>query len=286
MSEVSAALLAGRRAVLSAPLTTAYLIVLSATTALVTSSSPTRDAHLLLSFSTNLHELAHVPVRVLVGSAFWTDGWAELALWVVLFAVIVAPVEHRVGWRRTLAVLAAGHFGATLVVAAGLSVALHFGAVAPTVVDAEDVGASYAFFAVAAFAGYLLGAQERLVYLGVLGAYVAGNAIQSHTFTDFGHLIAVAIGLACRPLAVASARAGYGWLGGGGARHRRSGTRDVDLEPGQGLLLGAWGDQARPRALLPRDFTAADASGGGTPGSHAALPSRRGRHLLLPEARS
>jgi hypothetical protein len=286
MGEVSAPLLAGRRAVLSAPLTAAYLIVLAATTTLVTSSSPTRHAHLLLSFSTNLHELAHVPIRVLIGSAFWTDGWAEFAMWVALFVFIVAPVERRVGWRRTLAVLAAGHFGATLVVAAGLSIALHFGAVAPNVVDAEDVGASYAFFAVAAFAGYLLGAQERLVYLGVLGSYVAGNAIQSHTFTDFGHLTAVAIGLACRPLAVASARAGYGWLGGGGARHRRRGTRDVDLEPGQGLLLGAWRDQARPRAVLPRDFTTADASGRRAAGSHAALPSRRGGQLLLPEARS
>jgi hypothetical protein len=283
---VSAALLAGRRAIRLAPLTVAYLTVLSATTAVLSLSSPARDAQLLLSFSTNLHELGHVPVRVLLGTAFWTDGWGELAMWVALFVVIVAPVERNVGWRRTLTVFAAGHLGATLVVAAGLSIALHFGTVAPSVVDAEDVGASYAFFAVAAFAGYLLGPRERLVYFGVLGSYVVSTAIQSHTFTDFGHLTAIAIGLACRPLAAAAARSGYGWLGGGGARHRSRGTRDVDFESEQGLLLGAWRDQARPRAVLRCDRTAAHASGRRTAGSHAALSSRGGGQLLLPEARS
>jgi hypothetical protein len=213
-------LFAGLRAIRLAPLTIVYLIVLSATTAALSVSSPTHAAQLLLSFSTNLHELAHVPLRVLVGSAFWTEGWGDLATWVPLFVVIVAPVERHVGWRRTLIVLASGHLGATVLVAVGLTIALHFGTVAPTVVDAQDVGVSYAFFAGAAFAGYLLGPRERLVYFGVLGSYLVSGALQTHTFTDFGHLAAIAIGLACRPLVGASARSRYGWLAGGGAPHR------------------------------------------------------------------
>lgn len=143
------------RAIRVAPLTVGYLAVLSATTVLI-SSNAVNGERLLLAFSTNLHELASVPARVLLGSAFWTTGWVELAIWFALFAAVVAPVERALGWRRVLAVLAVGHIGATLLVAAGLAVALHLGVVAPTVVDAEDVGASYAFLAIAGFAAYLL----------------------------------------------------------------------------------------------------------------------------------
>jgi hypothetical protein len=274
---LSAQLLAGLRAIRPAPLTIVYLIVLSATTAVLSLSSPAHAEQLLLSFSTNLHELAHVPLRVLIGSAFWTEGWGDLATWVALFVVIVAPVERHVGWRRTLIVLASGHLGATLLVAAGLTIALHFGTVAPTVVDAQDVGASYAFFAVAAFAGYLLGPRERLVYFGVLGSYLVSGALQTHTFTDFGHLTAIAIGLACRPLAGASGRSGYGWLAGGGAPHR-----DIGFEPEQVFFSAGsadrstrWGSSAIRRAGTARPSLGATIhtySTRSTPGAATSVP--------------
>jgi hypothetical protein len=185
------------RATRSAPLTVGYLIVLSATTALLSIASPDSDDRLLLAFSTNLHQLGHAPVRVLVGSAFWTSGWGELAQWFVLFLAVLAPVERRLGRRRTLLAFVAGHVGATLMVAAGLWLALRLGFVAPSVAVARDVGVSYGFFSVAALAGYLLARRVRLCYLAVLGGYVTLAAALSHTFTDFGHLAAVAIGLAC-----------------------------------------------------------------------------------------
>ena len=185
------------RGIGSAPLTVTYLLLLTATTGLLTSSSAQSDQRLLLTVSTNLHQLAHDPVRVLVASAFWTSGWPELALWAVLFAAILAPLERGLGWRRTGLVFAAGHVGATLLVAAGLLIALHVSAVPSSIVFARDVGASYGFFAVAALAGYLLAPRWRIRYLTVLIGYVAAMAALSHTFTDFGHLSAVAIGLAC-----------------------------------------------------------------------------------------
>jgi hypothetical protein len=189
------------RGLRAAPLTAGYLLVLTATTALISFASADRDDRLLLAFSTNLHQLAHVPLRVIVGSAFWTTGWGELASWLVLFTIVVAPVERRLGWRRTLLVFAAGHVGATLVVAAGLTIAVHTGAVDPSVASTRDVGVSYGFFAVAALAGYLLRPTARVCYLATLLAYVILASTISHDFTDFGHLTAVVIGLACHPLA-------------------------------------------------------------------------------------
>jgi hypothetical protein len=185
----------------AAPLTAGYLVVLTATTALISLASTDRDDRLLLAFSTNLHQLAHVPLRVIVGSAFWTAGWGELASWLVLFTVVVAPVERWLGWRRTLLVFAAGHVGATLIVAAGLTIAVHTGATDPSVAFTRDVGVSYGFFAVAALAGYLLPPPARVCYVATVLAYVVLAASISHDFTDFGHLTAAVIGLACYPLA-------------------------------------------------------------------------------------
>jgi len=188
------------RGIRSAPLTVGYLVVLSATTALLSVASTDRADRLLDTFSTNLHQLGHAPVRVLVGSAFWTSGWFELAQWVVLFFAVLAPVERKLGRRRTLLAFAVGHVGATLLVAAGLWVAVRFGDVAPTVAFARDVGVSYGFFSVAALAAYLLARRVQLCYLTLLIGYVTIATAMSHTFTDFGHMTAVAIGLVWYPL--------------------------------------------------------------------------------------
>lgn len=197
----SRALHCARRAIRSAPLTFAYLLVLVATTGLLSSESAQSDDRLLLELSTNLHQLAHDPVRVLVGSVFWTSGWPELALWATLFAAVLVPVERRLGGRRVALAFGAGHVGATLVVAGGLWIALRLGVVPSSISLERDVGASYGFVAVAALASYLLGPRQRVLYLTVLLGYVLASAALSHTFTDFGHLVAVAIGLACRSLA-------------------------------------------------------------------------------------
>ncbi len=190
-----------RRLFRSAPVTLGYLLLLAATTSLLSVTSRHFDNRLVLDLSTNLHQLARVPVRVLVASAFWLGGWSQLATWAVLLAAVLAPVERRLGSGRTVVVFAAGHVGATLLVAAGLWIGLQLDLIDPTVASARDVGVSYGFFAVAALVTYLLGPRLRLVYAGALGGYVVLLAATSGTFTDYGHLLAVAIGFACYPLA-------------------------------------------------------------------------------------
>jgi Rhomboid-like protein len=69
-----------------------------------------------------------------------------------------------------------------------------------SVVNARDVGPSYAVFAVAAALVYLLDRRLRAPYAAALVGYAVAATVVSSTFTDFGHLIAIGIGFACRPL--------------------------------------------------------------------------------------
>ena len=184
----------------SAPATYVYVAVLFLTSwILQTSSSRVADA-LLQERSTNLHHLAHDPLRVLLSSAFWVGSLRDWLAWVVLLTVFVAPVERWIGTTRTVLVFGVGHVGATLVTAAGLWVALHADMVESSVVNARDVGASYGFAAVAAVLTYRLPGGWRPVYAGALIAFAGASLALNHNFTYWGHLIALAIGFACYPL--------------------------------------------------------------------------------------
>lgn len=181
----------------SAPLTFGYLGILFVTSWVLATAQGKLADRLLLSASTNLHQLSRDPVRVLVASAFWLSGTGAIVVWAVLLAVVVAPVERRIGSWRTGLVFAVGHVGATLITAAGLWTALRLDAVERSVVTAQDVGASYGLLAVAGALTYLLVPRLRLPYATALVVAFGGFAAFDRTFTDFGHLIALLLGLAC-----------------------------------------------------------------------------------------
>ncbi len=189
-----------RAYVRSAPGTYAYLFVLLITTWVLQTSSGTIARRLLLERSTNLHQLARDPIRVLVASAFWVSSTWELLAWLGLFTLIVATVEHGIGTARTAAVFFAGHLGATLLTAAGLWAAIRADLVAPSHTNAADVGASYGFLAVAALLTYRLEPRHRLLYAGLLTAIVTGALALDPSVANVGHLLALAIGFACYPL--------------------------------------------------------------------------------------
>lgn len=181
----------------SAPVSGVYLFILLITTWVLQTSSARIANQLLLERSTNLNQLAHDPIRVLVASAFWLDKTWQLVLWVPLVLVIVAPLERRLGSGRTIGVLAAGHVGATLLTAGGLWLALRADAVEHSVANARDVGPSYAFFAAAGCLAVLLKRRLRVAALVALVGFGVLAVIVSTTFTGFGHLLAIAIGLVC-----------------------------------------------------------------------------------------
>lgn len=196
----------------SAPGTYAYLFVLLITTWVLQTSSTAIARELLLERSTNLRQLARDPLRVLFSSAFWVGSPLELLGWVVLFSVFVAQAERWLGTMRTAAVFFLGHLGATLVTAVGLWAALGSDLVQSSIANAEDVGASYGFAAVAAVLVYRL-PRWRLHYASALVAVGAALLAIDPTFTSSAHLLALAIGFACYPIARGRRRAAPGGTG-------------------------------------------------------------------------
>jgi len=193
----------------SAPFTYVFLFVLLITTWVYNTSRPSVARTLLLERSTNLHQLGHDPIRVLVASAFWLSSSWELFVWLVLFSLVLAPVERWIGSARTSLVFAAGHAGATLLTAAGLWLAIRYEVVGAYVEHATDVGVSYGFFAVAAVLIWRLSGRLQAFCAAILIGYLGVAASVFHGFTDFGHLAAFAIGLSLAPLVTRGrARAG------------------------------------------------------------------------------
>ena len=177
----------------SAPFTFGYLGVLFATTAVLAASSERGRTMLLRASSTNLNHLAREPLRVLVASALWLQGFSVVT-WALLFVVVLAAVEQALGTRRALAIFAAGHVGATLLTALGLWIGIRVGAFSPRLDDTIDVGVSYGFVAAAAAFTFLLPHRARLPYASALVGYLVFRLVAGHTYSDAGHLVALAIG--------------------------------------------------------------------------------------------
>ena len=184
----------------SSPVTYGYLAILFVTSGILAGLGDRLGDRLLLAQSTNLDNLGHDPLWVMFSSAFWIPGRSGLVISVLLFTLVLAPVEQRIGSWRTIGLFAIGHVGATLLIAVGLWIALHFDAVEPGVAHVRDVGTSYGFYAVAAGLTYLLVGGLRRLYLAALVGYLSIAAALSGSFGDYGHLTAMALGFAAYPL--------------------------------------------------------------------------------------
>lgn len=187
-----------RRPLQGAPATAVYLFTVTMTSWTLRGADPALVHELLLAQSTNLHNMLHRPVHVLVSSAFWLDD-AD-AYWPAAgqFLLVMAPAERWLGTRRLVVVAVAGHVLATLVTSVGIAVALSHGLLPHRVVRVEDVGISYAFYAVAAACTWRAG-RRRFAWAGLLAAYLLAVLLWRQTFTDYGHLTAAAIGFVLHP---------------------------------------------------------------------------------------
>ena len=202
----------------SSPATFIYLGIVVVTTWVLVGLDPSLAKAVLSAHSSNLAHLRTDPLRVLIRSAFWVDSYALLP-WVALFAVLLAPAERWLGTKRWLIAFVTGHIGATLLTALGLWAAIGVGLVGRGLENSIDVGVSYGFATIAALFTYRLAGRLRVWWAGTLIAVVVAGAVIGHTFTDFGHLFAVAIGFALWPL-----------------------TREPDrgVEPGRDTPRGIW----------------------------------------------
>jgi hypothetical protein len=183
----------------TAPFTSAYLLVLLATTVLLR-NVPARVAdRLLAGSSTDVAHLTHQPIRVLIASALWLPGrwWLPYAL---LLLLVLAPLERRFGVRRAALVFLSGHVLATLLTEVPIGVAIAMHRLAPAEAHRLDVGVSYGTYAaVAAFAGSLRRRHAVLVLLAALVAIVVPTAADPD-MSMYGHLLSLGIGMCWWPL--------------------------------------------------------------------------------------
>lgn len=183
----------------TAPLTTAWLLILFVTTRIQRSASPRRRRRLLRRHSTNLRHLHAEPTRVLASSLFWLDGrrWWP---YVPAYLTVLAPAERRLGWWRWLAVGITAHSVGTYVGQLRLRRAIKSSDAPRRLVDARDVGVSYFLLGVlGALSGYVL-PPWRSRCQTVMVAGLAGNALLNPTHSEVGHLTSFLTGLACAPL--------------------------------------------------------------------------------------
>jgi hypothetical protein len=210
----------------SAPGTFVWLAILLVTTVVIHTFSPGFAHRFVLHHSTNLHELSHNPIRVLISSALWIDGghwWPYL----ILYSLFHAPAERWLGTARWLAVVAVSHVGATYISQSIVYYDIRHHTAPASAAFISDIGVSYALVGVQGVLTYLFTPPWRYVYAIVLVAYW-GYPVLTNTgytaFTEVGHFTALLLGLACYPLTrhragawnpAASARAAWAWLRSG-----------------------------------------------------------------------
>lgn len=182
-----------------APGTFIWLAILLVTTAILAHLTPQIRTRWILHRSTNLHELSHNPIRVLISSALWIDGghwWPYL----ILYNLFHVPAERWLGTLRWLAVAAVSHVGATYISQSIVYFEIRHGTAPASDAFIPDIGVSYALAGVEAVLTYLIAAPWRYLYIAALLAYYGDALIDGRTFTDVGHFTALLLGLACYPL--------------------------------------------------------------------------------------
>ena len=158
--------------------TVAYAATLVAVSAVLLILGPYVQDRVLRHASTNLHNLAHGHFGTLLGSAFVVEA-GPMWVWLPGLICLLAVCETLFGSLRLIVAFAVGHIGATLLVAAGLAVAVESHWQAASVARAIDVGMSYG---AAGALGALTGAvprrwRWRWVAWWVVVALVAGNVV-------------------------------------------------------------------------------------------------------------
>jgi hypothetical protein len=184
----------------STPGTHIWLLILAVSSViLATVSEPLRE-FLLHHNSTNVVELRLHPLRVLIVSALWIETPPGYLVYVLLYELVHAPIERRLGTGRWLIVAVTAHIGATLISEHAVSLAIRYSWLPRSMAHTVDIGVSYGLAGVAGVMTYFVPGPWRWLYLALSLGFFAVPLVSSHTFTDLGHFCALLIGLACHAL--------------------------------------------------------------------------------------
>jgi Rhomboid-like protein len=175
-------------------MTLGYAAVLMGVSAALVELGPRARAHVIAQASTNLHNLAHGHLATLLDSAFVTDA-GPMYFWLPCLMCLLALAE--LIWRsgRLAIVFVTGHIGATLLVAVGLTAAIEFGWLPLSVSRASDVGVSYGAVAVLGALTAAIPDRWRPAWIGWWIPVGIAAAVLGDDFTDFGHTVALLLGM-------------------------------------------------------------------------------------------
>ncbi|MFF1377191.1 rhomboid-like protein [Streptomyces sp. NPDC058308] len=182
------------------PFTFGYALVLAATSMVAQYADPDLVSSLLRGSSTDVAHLAQNPVLVLVASALWIAGGIT-SPYAVGFLLVLTALERRIGGIRTAAVFLLGHVVATLVTEVPVALSVLAGHLPDSSLHRLDYGIS---FGVAASVGALAGLLTpwlRWTVLAGFGCMLVEDLIAfTDPMTNWGHLLALLIGVATWPL--------------------------------------------------------------------------------------
>lgn len=185
---------------LGTPFTFGYALVLAATSLLAEYADPDLVSDLLHGSSTDVAHLAHSPVLVLVASALWIAGGIT-SPYAIGFLLVLTALERRIGGLRTAGVFLLGHVVATLATEVPVGLSVLAGHLPDTSLHRLDYGIS---FGVAASVGALAGLLTpwlRWAVLAGFGWMLVDDLIAfTDPMTNWGHLMALLIGVATWPL--------------------------------------------------------------------------------------
>jgi hypothetical protein len=178
---------------LSVRVTAAYAAVLVAVSLGLTALGPHAREAVVSRMSTNLHNLGRGRLSTLIGSAFVDDG-GEVYVWLPGLVCLLALGELIWRGKGLVIAFAVGHIGATVIVAAGLVVALEAGWLPFSVARATDVGVSYGAVCVLGALTASIPSTWRPAWIWWwLG--IALLAASGADFTAVGHILALLLGI-------------------------------------------------------------------------------------------
>ncbi|WP_432187649.1 rhomboid-like protein [Streptomyces sp. Tue6028] len=182
------------------PFTFTYAVVLAAVSVAAAHADPSLVHALHQGSSTDVAHLAVHPMLVLIASALWIAGGIT-SPYAIGFLLVLTALERRTGGLRAVGVFLLGHMAATLATEVPVGIAVLAGHLPGSSLHRLDYGISFGVAtSVGALAG-LLSPWLRLPLLTGFGAMLVADLIAfTDPMTEWGHLMALAVGIATWPL--------------------------------------------------------------------------------------
>ncbi|MFJ9586339.1 rhomboid-like protein [Streptomyces acidicola] len=182
------------------PFTFSYATVLLVSSLIADHADPSLVHALHQGSSTDVAHLVQNPVPALVASALWVVG-GVMSPYGIGFLLALTALERRVGGMRAAGVFLLGHVLATLGTEIPVGLSVLAGHLPESSLHRLDYGISFGVAAsVGALAGLLPPWFRWTVLLGFGGVLVAELIEFTDPLTNWGHLLALVIGVAAWPL--------------------------------------------------------------------------------------